>query len=171
MFHAWVAIDSSLSVVFHKHRFPIVPQWTPLTLTACLTPTECLEASDSWDLGAGNRSAKRPARRWHDPHDRERWVFWERGDTALEVSRVASRTGEVPAPRPAACAFPRFTQRSRSAGRMIQVSRKHSAAGARCACALAAARGPRRRRRRGMTGLSPRTSRGRRRRPSGHGRE
>ena len=47
LFHAWEAIVSSLSVVFHKQRFPIAPQWIPPTLTACLTPTECLEASDS----------------------------------------------------------------------------------------------------------------------------
>ena len=43
----WEAIDSSLSVVFHEQRFPIAPQWITPTLTACLTPTECQEASDS----------------------------------------------------------------------------------------------------------------------------
>ena len=37
----------TLSVVFHKQRFPIAPQWIPPARTACLTPTECLEASDS----------------------------------------------------------------------------------------------------------------------------
>ena len=47
LFHAWDEQLSSLSVVFHKQRFPIAPQRIPPTLTACLTPTECLEASDS----------------------------------------------------------------------------------------------------------------------------
>ena len=47
LFHRWERKDSSLSVVFHKQRFPIAPQWIPPARTACLAPTECLEASDS----------------------------------------------------------------------------------------------------------------------------
>ena len=47
LFHAWDEQGSSLSVGFHKQRFPIAPQWIPPARTACLAPTECLEASDS----------------------------------------------------------------------------------------------------------------------------
>ena len=76
MFHAWKANESSLSVVFHKQRFPIAPQWIPSTRTACLTPTECLEASDS----AENAPAMLPC--WNDGMlPSIRWVRWGgRGD-------------------------------------------------------------------------------------------
>ena len=76
MFHAWKANESSLSVVFHKQRFPIAPQWIPPTRTACLTPTECLEASDS----AENAPAMLPC--WNDGMlPSIRWVRWGgRGD-------------------------------------------------------------------------------------------
>ena len=78
MFHAWKANESSLSVVFHKQRFPIAPQWIPPTLTACLTPTECLEASDS----AENAPAMLPCCCWNDGMlPGIRWVRWGgRGD-------------------------------------------------------------------------------------------
>ena len=72
----WDEQLSSLSVVLHKQRFPIAPQWTPPTFTCCLTPTECLEASDS----AENAPAMLP--RWNDGMlPSIRWVRWGgRGD-------------------------------------------------------------------------------------------
>ena len=44
------ALSSSLSVVFHKQRFPIAPRWIPPTPTASLTATVCLKASESAEI-------------------------------------------------------------------------------------------------------------------------
>ena len=47
LFHAWEAIDSSLLNVLMPDGFPIAPQWISPILTAGLTATECLSASES----------------------------------------------------------------------------------------------------------------------------
>ena len=49
VFRAWEAKDSSVESVFHHCRFSIAPQWIRPTLTATLTPSECLAASESVD--------------------------------------------------------------------------------------------------------------------------
>ena len=83
LFHAWDEQLSSLSVVFHKQRFPIAPQWIPPTLTACLTPTECLEASDSAE------NAPAMLHSWNDGMlPGIRWVRWGGRGDELRLRRV-----------------------------------------------------------------------------------
>ena len=83
----------------HKQRFPIAPQWIPPARTACQTPTECLEASDS----AENAPAMLP--RWNDGMlPSTRWVrWWGRGDE-LRLRRVVpgGHTGPTRLSRPLA---------------------------------------------------------------------
>ena len=57
LFRAWESYGSSLSVVFHEQRFLIAPQWIPSTLPTSLTPTECLEDSDSAENAPENAAA------------------------------------------------------------------------------------------------------------------
>ena len=75
-FHAWEAIVSSLSVVFHKQRFPIATRWIPPTPTASLTATVCLEASESAEIAPVRMHS------WNDGMlPGIRWVRWGgRGD-------------------------------------------------------------------------------------------
>ena len=47
LFHAWEANDSSLLNVLMPDGFPIAPQWISPILTAGLTATKCLSASES----------------------------------------------------------------------------------------------------------------------------
>ena len=49
-FHAWEANDSSLLNVLMPDGFPIAPQWISPILTAGLTATECLSASESAEM-------------------------------------------------------------------------------------------------------------------------
>ena len=50
LFHAWDANDSSLLNVLMPDGFPIAPQWISPILTAGLTATECLSASESAEI-------------------------------------------------------------------------------------------------------------------------
>ena len=50
LFHAWEAIGSSLSNELMPGGFPIAPQWISPILTAGLTATECLSASESAEI-------------------------------------------------------------------------------------------------------------------------
>ena len=65
-----------------KQRFPIAPQWIAPTFTACLTPTECLEASDSAE------NAPAMLHSWNDGMlPGIRWVRWGgRGDVGGDDS-------------------------------------------------------------------------------------
>ena len=71
MFLAWAGKDSSLSVVFHKQRFPIAPRWIPPTPTASLTATVCLKASESAEIAPVRMHS------WNDGMlPGIRWVRW-----------------------------------------------------------------------------------------------
>ena len=47
LFHRWERQGSSLLNELMPDGFPIAPQWISPILTAGLTPTECLSASES----------------------------------------------------------------------------------------------------------------------------
>ena len=51
MFHAWDKQGSSLLNELMPDGFPIAPRWIPPILTASLTATECLSASESAERG------------------------------------------------------------------------------------------------------------------------
>ena len=71
LFLAWAGKDSSLSVVFHKQRFPIAPRWIPPTPTASLTATVCLKASESAEIAPVRMHS------WNDGMlPGIRWVRW-----------------------------------------------------------------------------------------------
>ena len=76
LFRAWDEQLSSLSVVFHKQRFPIAPRWIPPTPTASLTATVCLKASESAEIAPVRMHS------WNDGMlPGIRWVRWGgRGD-------------------------------------------------------------------------------------------
>ena len=50
LFHRWERKDSSLSNELMPGGFPIAPQWISPILTAGLTATECLSASESAEI-------------------------------------------------------------------------------------------------------------------------
>ena len=50
LFHAWESQGSSLLNVLMPDGFPIAPQWISPILTAGLTATECLSASESAEI-------------------------------------------------------------------------------------------------------------------------
>ena len=84
LFHAWEANDSSLLNVLMPDGFPIAPQWISPILTAGLTATECLSASES----AENVSVR--LLRWNVVSmPGIRWVRWGGRGGELRLRRVA----------------------------------------------------------------------------------
>ena len=57
LFHGWDEQGSSLSNELMPGGFPIAPQWISPILTAGLTATECLSASESAEIATVRRSA------------------------------------------------------------------------------------------------------------------
>ena len=90
LFHAWEANDSSLLNVLMPDGFPIAPQWISPILTAGLTATECLSASESAEIAPvrlhscnvvstpGQAHCSRPSRSLKPPN---RLGGWRSGST------------------------------------------------------------------------------------------
>ena len=90
MFHAWERQESSLLNELMPDGFPIAPQWILPILTAGLTPTECLWASES----AENASVR--LLRWNVVlMPGIRWVRWGGRGDEMRCPRVVIRSLET----------------------------------------------------------------------------